>query len=87
MAQRPIHQHEPCQHATAATVAVIPAARAQGAKAEPRPYTQAFLKKAAEMQQAQIALALLVDGRATNKRVKEFAEEMIKAHKRMQTNP
>jgi putative membrane protein len=69
--------------AMAATVAFIPAARAQGPKAEPRPYTQAFLKKAAEMQQAQIALALLVDGRATNKRVKQFGEDMIMVHKKM----
>jgi predicted outer membrane protein len=69
--------------ATAASVAVVPVARAQGAKPEPRPYTQAFLKKAAEMQQAQIALALLVDGRAANTRVKQFGEEMITAHKKM----
>ncbi|MDH4082518.1 MAG: DUF4142 domain-containing protein [Nitrospira sp.] len=69
--------------ATATAMAVVPVAWAQSAKPEPRPYTQAFLKKAAEMQQAQISLALLVDGRATSKRVKEFAEHMIGAHKKI----
>jgi putative membrane protein len=54
----------------AAAVAVIPAAVAQGAKPEPRPYTQ-------------VTLALLVDGRAANNRVKQFGEEMIVTHKRM----
>lgn len=69
--------------ATAAAMAIIPVAWAQSAKPEARPYTQAFLKKAAEIQQAQISLALLVDGRAANKRVKEFAEHMIATHKRI----
>ena len=69
--------------ATATAMAVVPVAWAQSAKPEPKPYTQAFLKKAAEMQQAQISLALLVDGRAASKRAKEFAEEMIAAHKRI----
>lgn len=69
--------------ATATAMAVVPVAWAQSAKPEPKPYTQAFLKKAAEMQQAQISLALLVDGRAASTRVKEFADHMIADHKRI----
>jgi putative membrane protein len=68
---------------TAAAVATVPATGVQGAEQELRPYTHAFLKKAAEMQQAQISLALLVDGRAANNRVKQFGEQMIQHHKRM----
>ena len=69
--------------ATATAMAVVPVTWAQSTKPEPKPYTQAFLKKAAEMQQAQISLALLVDGRAASTRVKEFAEHMIADHKRI----
>jgi putative membrane protein len=69
--------------ATAVAVAGVPAAGAQGAKQEPRPYTQAFLKKAGEMQQAEISLALLVDGRAANDRVRQFADHMIAIHKKL----
>ena len=60
-----------------------PAIGVQGGEQELRPYAQAFLKKAAEMQQAQIALALLVAGRAANNRVKQFGEQMIQYHKKM----
>jgi len=56
---------------------------AQSATPESRPYTHAFLKKAAEMQHAQISLALLVDGRATHTRMKEFGEHLIADHKRI----
>jgi putative membrane protein len=65
--------------AMAAAAAVIPAAWAQGAK----PPTQAFLKKTAEEQQAEISLVLLADGRAANTRVREFTEQMIAIHKKL----
>lgn len=67
--------------ATAVAVAGVPAAGAQEVKQEPRPYTQAFLKKAGEMQRAEISLALLADERAANNRVRQFAEHMIASHK------
>ena len=62
---------------------VIQTAGAEEAKQVPKPYTHAFLKKAGKMQQAQISLALLVDERAANKRVRQFAEHMIATHKKM----
>lgn len=64
-------------------MAVIPVAGAQEVKPDPKPYTQAFLKKAGEMQRAQIELALLVDDRADNQRVRRFGEQMIAAHQKM----
>jgi putative membrane protein len=87
----PFHKEEPMMRAivigislaTASAVAVVPLAWAQNAKPESKLRSQSFLKNAAEMQQAQISLALLVDQRATNKRVNQFAEEMITVHKRI----
>ncbi len=66
--------------------AVISPRGAQGAeqtiqKRDVKPQTQAFLKKAAEMQEAQIALGQLAAQRATNIRVKNFGEEMILVHR------
>lgn len=65
------------------TAAVIPAVGAQEVKQEPKPHTQAFLKKTAEEQQAAISLALLADGRAANTHVREFADHMIAIHKKL----
>ena len=64
-------------------VTIIPAARAQEVKQDPKPYTDTFLKKTAEDQQAQISLALLAEGRTANTRVKEFADHMIAVHKKL----
>lgn len=69
--------------AAAAAVTVAPVAWAQEAKAEPRPHTQAFLKKAVEEQEAQIALGKLAAQQAKNDRVKQFGEEMLVAHRRI----
>jgi putative membrane protein len=69
--------------ATVAMVAILPATGTQGAEQAPKPNTHAFLKKAGEMQEAQIALGRLASERAANKRVKELGEEMIGAHKRL----
>lgn len=69
--------------ATAAAVAVAPVAWAQGAKTEAKPYTQAFLKKAAEEQEAQISLGQLAAQQAKNDRVKQFGEEMLVAHRKL----
>lgn len=66
-----------------AAVAVMPAVWAQGTDQKPKPHTQAFLKKAGEIQEVQISLALLVDERAVNKRVRQFAEHMIAIHKKL----
>lgn len=63
--------------------AVIPAVAAEGTKQEVKPFTQAFLKKTAEEQQAEISLALLADGRAASPRVREFADQMIIMHKKV----
>ena len=68
---------------TMVVATVIPAARAQEAKPDPKPYTQAFLKKTAEEQQAQISLALLADERAANTRVRQFADHMTTIHKKL----
>jgi len=62
---------------------VIPAARAHEVKQEPKPYTEAFLKKTAEEQQAQISLALLADERAANPRVRQFADHMVFIHNKL----
>jgi len=64
-------------------ITVIPAARAQEVTQDPKPYTQAFLKKTAEEQQAQISLALLADERAANPRVRQFADHMTTIHKKL----
>jgi putative membrane protein len=69
--------------AMVAAVAAIPSAGAEEARQEAKPYTRAFLAKAGEMQLAQISLALLVDERAVNKRVRQFAEHMIAVHKKI----
>jgi putative membrane protein len=68
---------------TAAAVAFIPVTDARSAEQDAKPSTQAFLKKAAEMCQAEMALGQLADGRAASKRVKQFGADMVTAHKRI----
>ena len=67
--------------ATAAAVAIMSIGGTQAAKPDLTPATQAFLKKAAEEQQAQIALGQLAAKQATNTRVKNFGDEMILVHR------
>lgn len=67
--------------ATAAAVAIMSIGGTQAAKSDVTPATQAFLKKAAEEQQAQIALGQLAAKQATNTRVKNFGDEMILVHR------
>lgn len=67
--------------ATSAAVAIMSPAGTQAAKPDVTPATQAFLKKAAEEQQAQIALGQLAAKQATNTRVKNFGDEMILVHR------
>lgn len=69
--------------ATAAAVAFIPATGAQSAEHGAKPSTQAFLKNAAEMCHAETVLGQLAAERATNKRVKQFGEQVSEAHKRI----
>jgi putative membrane protein len=67
--------------ATAAVIAVISTTGTHAAKPDVTPNTQTFLKKAAEEQQAQIALGQLAAKQAKNARVKNFGEEMVIVHR------
>jgi len=69
--------------ATVAAMAFIPAGGAHSAAQQAKPSTEAFLKNVAEMCQAKSSLGQLAAERATNKRVKQFVERMIEAHKRI----
>ena len=62
--------------------AFLPASGAQGAKADAKPSAQAFLQKAAEGQQAEIALGELASERAGNQQVKQFGAQMIEDHRK-----
>jgi putative membrane protein len=69
-----------CLAATAA--AFIPASGAHNANQDARPTAQAFLQKAAEGQQAEIALGQLASERARDERVREFGAQMMKDHRK-----
>ncbi|MGZ9188562.1 MAG: DUF4142 domain-containing protein [Nitrospira sp.] len=69
--------------ATVAAVAFIPATGAQSAEQQAKPQTQTFLKKAAEMQQAEITLGRLAADRGANKRVRQFGLQMTGAHNKI----
>ena len=69
--------------ATVAAVAFIPTGVAHSAAQQAKPSTEAFLKNIAEMCQAKSTLGQLAAERAVNTRVKQFAERMIEAHKRI----
>ncbi len=67
--------------ATATAVVIMSTAGTHAAKPDVTPTTQAFLKKAAEEQQAQIALGQLAAKQAKNTRVKNFGDEMVLVHR------
>lgn len=69
--------------ATAVTVAFMPTDGVHSAAQPARPSTESFLKNVAEMCQAKSALGQLAVERAANTRVKQFAERMIEAHRRI----
>lgn len=62
--------------------AFLPASGAQGGKPDARASAQAFLQKAAEGQQAEIALGELASERAGNQQVKRFGAQMIEDHRK-----
>ena len=66
----------------ASAAAFIPASGAHSAKQEAKPAGQAFLQKAAEGQQAEIALGELASERARDERVRDFAAQMMKDHRK-----
>jgi len=69
--------------ATALAVAFIPSTGVQGAKQEQqKPTAESFLKKAAEGQQAEIALGRLAGERAGDDQVKQFATKMVEDHQK-----
>ena len=55
---------------------------ASGGKPDARPSAQGFLQKAAEGQQAEIALGELASERAGNQEVKQFGAQMIEDHRK-----
>ncbi|HET7909735.1 MAG TPA: DUF4142 domain-containing protein, partial [Nitrospira sp.] len=65
----------------ATAAAFIPASGAQGTKQE-APSAHSFLQKAAEGQQAEIALGELASERAADHQVKQFGEQMMKDHQK-----
>jgi len=64
-------------------MAVIPVSAAEGTAQQVKPSTEAFLRNAGEMQRVQISLALLVDERTANDRVRRFGEHLIAVHKKL----
>jgi putative membrane protein len=66
----------------ASAAAFIPASGAHSAKQEAKPAAQAFLQKAAEGQQAEIALGELASERARDERVRDFGAQMMKDHRK-----
>jgi len=69
--------------AIAAAAAIISTTGTHAAKPDVKPNTQTFLMKAAEEQEAQVALGQLAGQQAKNPRVKQFGEEMIAGHKKL----
>lgn len=66
----------------ATAAAFIPASGAHGNKQEAVPSAQSFLQKAAEGQQAEIALGQLASERAGDQQVKRFGAQMIEDHQK-----
>ncbi len=62
--------------------AFIPASGAHGTKEEAKPSAQSFLQKAAEGQQAEIALGRLASERAKSQQVKQFGAQMMEDHRK-----
>jgi putative membrane protein len=65
--------------------AFIPASGTQGPKQESQPSAQSFLQKAAQGQQAEIALGQLASERAGDQQVKQFGAQMIEDHRKAST--
>jgi putative membrane protein len=66
----------------AAAAAFIPASGAQSAKQDALHSAQSFLQRAAERQQAEIALGQLASERAGDRQVKQFGAQMIEDHRK-----
>jgi len=66
----------------ATAAAFLPATGGQGAKRDTVPSAQSFLKKAAEGQQAEIAMGRLASERAGDEKVKQFGALMMEDHRK-----
>ena len=66
----------------ATAAAFIPASGAQNGRQAANDSSQAFLRKAAEGQQAEIILGQLASERGANRQVKEFGSQMIQDHRK-----
>ena len=66
----------------ATAAAFIPANGLQGGKHEAEPSAHSFLQRAAEGQQAEIALGQLASERGENQQVKQFGAQMMKDHQK-----
>ncbi len=66
----------------ASAAAFLPATGVQGAKRDTALNAQSFLKKAAEGQQAEIAMGQLASERARAEQVKQFGAQMIEDHQK-----
>jgi putative membrane protein len=66
----------------ATAAAFIPASGAHSAKQDALHSAQSFLQRAAEGQQAEIALGQLASERAGDKQVKQFGAQMIEDHRK-----
>jgi putative membrane protein len=66
----------------ATAAAFIPASGAQNAKQDALHSAQSFLQRAAEGQQAEIALGQLASERAADRQVRQFAAQMMQDHRK-----
>jgi putative membrane protein len=66
----------------ATAAAFLPASGSHSATEEAKPSAQSFLQKAAEGQQAEIALGQLASERAGDQQVKQFGAQMIEDHRK-----
>ena len=67
---------------TVTAAAFIPASGTQSPQREATSSAQSFLQKAAERQQAEIALGQLASERAGDRQVKQFGAQMIEDHRK-----
>ena len=66
--------------------AFLPASGGHGAKEDPTLAGYSFLQKAAEVQQAEIALGRMATERARNPEVRQFGTQMTEDHQRASAN-
>jgi putative membrane protein len=66
----------------ATAAAFLPASGSHSATEDVKPSAQSFLQKAAEGQQAEIALGQLASERAGDQQVKQFGAQMIEDHRK-----